>query len=164
MATLAQVKNYLDGQGIAVLEFEQETATSESAAQTVGCTAAEIAKTLLFIVGGQPVVVVTCGDTKVKSSSLKKASGLSGKVKFPQAGQVVLHTGYTPGGVCPFLLPADLPIYLDRSMARFDRVYAAAGNCHTAVPVTLDQLEWLTGGEVVQVCELVAAEERIKNF
>jgi prolyl-tRNA editing enzyme YbaK/EbsC (Cys-tRNA(Pro) deacylase) len=158
MATLAEVKNYLSEQNIEVLEFEQETATSESAALAVGCTAAEIAKTLLFIVGGNPVVVVTCGDTKVKSSPLKRASGLTGKVKFPQAEDVVSYTGYAPGGVCPFLLPKDLRVLLDQSMMRFDTVYAAAGNCHTAVPVNLEQLKELTGGEIAQVCELTGAE------
>lgn len=158
MATLTEVKSYLDEQNIQVLEFEQETATSESAALAVGCSAAEIAKTLLFIVGGKPVVVVTCGDTKVKSSPLKQASGLTGKVKFPQTEEVIFHTGYTPGGVCPFLLPDDLKVLLDPSMARFDTVYAAAGNCHTAVPVNLNQLKELTGGEITKVCELIAAE------
>jgi prolyl-tRNA editing enzyme YbaK/EbsC (Cys-tRNA(Pro) deacylase) len=155
MATVAEVKNYLNDQGIAVLEFEQDTATSESAALAVGCSVAEIAKTLLFIIGGKPVVVVTCGDMKVKSSPLKQASRLSGKVKFPQGDEVLSYTGYAPGGVCPFLLPDNLPIFLDKSIERFDKVYAAAGNCHTAVPITLEQLKQVTGGDVAQVCELM---------
>ena len=152
MASLAEVKGYLAGHGIEVLEFTQQTATAETAAQAVGCSAAEIAKTLLFIVGETPLVIVTCGDMKVKSSLLKKASGLSGKVRLPQGQEVLHHTGYAPGGVCPFLLPADLCILLDSSLARFDLVYAAAGNCHTAVPLTLSQLQLLTRGTLVEVC------------
>lgn len=152
MPSIDEVKNYLAGHRIEVWEYRQPTPTCETAAAAVGCTPAEIAKTLLFLVGGQPAVVVTCGDMKVKSSLLKKAAGLSGKVKLPQAEDVLQHTGYAPGGVCPFLLSAELPILLDTSMRRFPQVYAAAGNDYSAVPVTFSQLEALTGGVAVDVC------------
>lgn len=154
MPTIATVKAYLAEHDIEVWEYQQPTPTCETAAAAVGCTPAEIAKTLLFLVGGQPVIVVTCGDTKVKSSLLKKASGLSGKVKLPQAEDVLHYTGYAPGGVCPFLLSVELPVLLDLSMQRYPLVYAAAGNDYSAVPVTFSQLEFLTGGAAVEVCEL----------
>ncbi len=153
MATLDELKEYLADHNIEVWEYAEETATAATAAAAVGCSVAEIAKTLLFLIGGTPVVVVTCGDMKVKSSRLKKAFGLSGKVKFPQADEVEALTGYLPGGVCPFLLPADLPILLDVSLQRFPRTYAAAGNCHTAVPVTVAQLQNLTGADLAEVCD-----------
>lgn len=153
MPSIDEVKAYLAEQQIAVREYRQPTPTCETAAAAVGCTPAEIAKTLLFLVGGRPVAVVTCGDMKVKSSLLKQASGLSGKVKLPQAEEVQRYTGYVPGGVCPFLLPAGLPVLLDLSLQRFDQVYAAAGNDYSAVPVTLSLLVSLTGGLPVEVCE-----------
>ncbi|SHI97766.1 Cys-tRNA(Pro) deacylase, prolyl-tRNA editing enzyme YbaK/EbsC [Malonomonas rubra DSM 5091] len=153
MPSIDDVKNYLAGHQVDVWEYEQPTPTCETAAAAVGCTPAEIAKTLLFLVGGKPAVVVTCGDMKVKSSLLKKAAGLSGKVKLPQAEDVLEYTGYAPGGVCPFLLRADLPVLLDTSMQRFEKVYAAAGNDYSAVPVTFAQLEQLTGGKPVEVCD-----------
>ena len=152
MAEVAELKAYLAECGIELWEYEQETATSATAAAAVGCTVAEIAKTLLFMVGGNPVAVVTCGDMKVKSSPLKKAFSLSGKVKLPEAEDVIRYTGYAPGGVCPFLLPADLPVRLDASLARFPVVYAAGGSSHSAVPVTLEQLKELTGAEVAEIC------------
>lgn len=153
MPSIEDVKEYLTRYDIEVREYEQPTPTCETAAAAVGCTPAEIAKTLLFLVGGAPIAVVTCGDMKVKSSPLKKAAGLSGKVKLPQADEVVQQTGYAPGGVCPFLLPGELPVLLDRSMERFDCVYAAAGNDFSAVPITFEQLETLTGGTPAEVCE-----------
>jgi len=153
MPSITEVKSYLAEHQIEVWEYQQPTPTCETAAAAVGCTPAEIAKTLLFLVGGQPAVVVTCGDMKVKSSLLKKAAGLTGKVKLPQAEQVLQHTGYAPGGVCPFLLSTELPILLDSSMQRFPQVYAAAGNDYSAVPITFPQLEELTGGRPVEVCE-----------
>lgn len=156
MAELAEVKHYLESHGIEVREYEQLTATAETAAQAVGCSVAEIAKTLLFLIGGQPVVVVTCGDMKVKSSPLKKAFKLTGKVRLPDADDVENYTGFSPGGVCPFLLPAGLPLILDRSLERFPVVYAAAGNSHTAVPVSIMQLQELTGGSIADLCSPIA--------
>jgi prolyl-tRNA editing enzyme YbaK/EbsC (Cys-tRNA(Pro) deacylase) len=156
--TIAELKEYLENHQIEVWEYTPPTATSAAAATAVGCSVAEIAKTLLFLVGGVPVVVVTCGDMKVKSSRLKQAAGLSGKVKLPQADEVLKHTGYTPGGVCPFLLPPQLPLLLDSSLLRFPVVYAAAGNSHSAVPVTVAQLEQLTGGTIVDLCDALVAK------
>ncbi len=153
MTTIAKLKTYLATHNIEVWEYVEPTATAATAAAAVGCRIAEIAKTLLFLVGGDPVVVVTCGDMKVKSSRLKQASGLSGKVKLPQVDEVLDYTGYAPGGVCPFLLPKELPLLLDSSLRRFPVVYAAAGNSHSAVPVTMAQLEQLTGGNIADLCD-----------
>lgn len=152
MPSLPEVKAYLAKHQIEVREYAEPTPTAATAAAAVGCSVAEIAKTLLFLVGGEPVVVVTCGDMKVKSSLLKQASGLSGKVKLPAADEVKALTGYLPGGVCPFLLPDKLPLLLDHSLQRFERIYPAAGNDYSAVPLTYPQLTDLTGGRPAEVC------------
>jgi prolyl-tRNA editing enzyme YbaK/EbsC (Cys-tRNA(Pro) deacylase) len=151
--TIADVKALLARQGVAVLEFEAPTPTSETAAAAVGCTAGEIAKTVLFVVGGAPVAVVTSGDVKVRGSKLKQAMGLSGKVRLPAPDEVERYTGYAPGGVCPFLLPASTRVVVDASLRRFPVVYAAAGNDHSAVPLTSDRLLEITGGVEVDACE-----------
>jgi len=153
MPTIEDVKQYLRERGIEVWEFEEATPTSETAARAVGCSVGEIAKSILFIIGGTPVVVVTSGDVRVKGSKLKQAVGFTGKARLPEAEEVAAHTGYAPGGVCPFLLPAGLKVVVDRSMRRFPRVYAAAGNEHSAVPITVEQLLEITGGAEVAVCE-----------
>jgi len=151
--TIEDVKQYLRERGIEVWEFEEPTPTSETAARAVGCSVGEIAKSILFIIGGTPVVVVTSGDVRVKGSKLKQAVGFTGKARLPEAEEVAAHTGYAPGGVCPFLLPAGLKVVVDRSMRRFPKVYAAAGNEHSAVPITVEQLLEITGGAEVAVCE-----------
>lgn len=161
----AELKGYLRDHGIEVMEFEQQTATAVTAAAAVGCTVAEIAKTLLFLIGEQPVAVVTCGDMKVRSSPMKKAFGLKGKVKFPRTEDVINFSGYAPGGVCPFLLPQNLPVLLDQSLARFPLVYAAAGNSYSAVPISVEQLCQLTGAKVTDLCEPISPtqESSIKD-
>jgi prolyl-tRNA editing enzyme YbaK/EbsC (Cys-tRNA(Pro) deacylase) len=153
MPTIEDVKCFLDDRGIAVLEFVEPTPNSETAAKAVGCSVGEIAKSILFIIGNKPVVVVTSGDVRVKTSKLKQAVGYTGRARLPEADEVIHHTGYAPGGVCPFLLPAGLQFLIDASMRRFSVVYAAAGNKHSAVPVTVDQLLEITGGLEVEVCE-----------
>ena len=122
MRTIEDVKQYLRERGIEVWEFEEPTPTSETAARAVGCSVGEIAKSILFIIGGTPVVVVTSGDVRVKGSKLKQAMGFTGKARLPEAEEVAAHTGYAPGGVCPFLLPAGLKVVVDRSMRRFPKV------------------------------------------
>jgi prolyl-tRNA editing enzyme YbaK/EbsC (Cys-tRNA(Pro) deacylase) len=160
MPTIEEIKSYLAPKGIDVWEFEEPTPTSQSAARAVGCGVGEIAKTILFLIGKIPVVVVSCGDVKVSTSKLKKAARLTGKVRLPGPDDVECHTGYLPGGVCPFLLPEGLKILLDSSMRRFPRVYAAAGNDHSAVPITFEQLEEITGGTEVDVCQNPESELR----
>ena len=152
MPSILEVKAFLGRQGIEVWEYQQPTPTSPAAAAAVGCSVAEIAKTLLFLVGDQAVAVVTCGDMKVSSSRLKQAAELSGKVRLPPSDEVQRHTGYAPGGVCPFLLPAGLPLLLDRSLQRFSLVYAAAGNQYSAVPISWMQLLNLTSGRPADLC------------
>jgi prolyl-tRNA editing enzyme YbaK/EbsC (Cys-tRNA(Pro) deacylase) len=153
MPKIEQVQDWLGAQGIEVWHYAQPTPTADLAARAVGCLTAQIAKTLLLMVGGSPLVVVTSGDMKVNSSLLKQATSLRGKVRLPEAEQVRSLTGYAPGGVCPFLLPAGLPVLLDSSLKRFERVFAAAGNAASAVPIAAGQLEKLTGGVWVEVCE-----------
>jgi len=153
MPSIDDVKRTLDQMGIEVWEFADPTPDSLAAARAVGCSVGEIAKSILLLVGGEPVLVVTSGDMKVKNPKLKKATGLTGKVRLPEAEEVARFTGYAPGGVCPFLLPEALRVLVDSSLRRFPRVFAAAGNDHSAVPVTVDQILAITGGEEVDVCE-----------
>ena len=153
MPTVAEVTTFLAGRGIPVWTYAEPTPTAATAARAVGCSVGEIAKTLLFIVGGLPVVVVTAGDQKVKGSKLKRAMGLTGKVRLPEAAEVELHTGYSPGGVCPFLLPPGLQVVVDTSLRRFSTVYPAAGDDHTAVPITVDGLLQLACGTEVDACD-----------
>jgi prolyl-tRNA editing enzyme YbaK/EbsC (Cys-tRNA(Pro) deacylase) len=153
MPTIADVKAYLKQRGIEVWEYAEPTPNCELAARAVGCSVAEIAKTILFIVGHQPIVIVTSGDLKVKGPKLKQAVHMKGKARLPNAEEVLQFTGYAPGGVCPFLLPDRLAVLVDTSMRRFPKVYAAAGNDHSAVPITVDQLLEITRGAEVDVCE-----------
>lgn len=149
-----QVQAYLSRQGLVPQNFTRPTPTSATAAAAVGCSVGEIAKSILLLVGKQPVIVITSGDTKVKSGRLKKAAGLTGKVTLPDAEEVKQYTGYAPGGVSPFLLPEDLPVFLDLSLQRYELIYSAAATDSSAVALTFTQLGELCGGTIVDVCDI----------
>lgn len=149
-----EVQAYLQEIGLQPLNFNQPTPTSVAAAEAIGCSVGEIAKSVLMLVGSTPVMVVTSGDTKVKSSRLKQASGLTGKVKLPAADEVLLYTGYLPGGVSPFLLPEELPVYLDRSLQRFKVIYPAAATSSSGVAMTFSRLQEICDGQIVDVCDI----------
>ena len=107
-----EVQEYLVKAGLEPLNFDQPTPTSAAAAEAVGCSVGEIAKSILLLVGKMPVMVITSGDSKVKSGRLKQASGLTGKVRLPEADEVHRYTGFKPGGVSPFLLPEEIVLEL----------------------------------------------------
>lgn len=140
--------------GLKIIDTPENTATVELAAAALGTEVGQIAKSLLFRLGDDEyVMVVTAGDVRVKSGKLKSVVG--SKPRMAGVEEVRAVTSYSIGGVCPFDLPAqsNVKILLDESLARFPIVYAAAGSDHSAVGVTLEQLEQITGGTVVEVTE-----------
>ncbi len=159
MPTVTEVSRWLAGHAVQVLTFSEGTPTAETAALAVGCLPAEIAKSILFLIGENPVLVVTSGDRKIRSGLLKQVTGLSGKVRFPRPDEVLHHTGYAPGGVCPFLLPPGLKVICDLSLWRFPLVYPAAGDDHSAVPLAPQRLFELIGGERAEVCGPLTANQ-----
>ena len=140
------VRKYLEDRGFAdrLTEHLELIDTVEHAAQQIGCTEAEIAKTLSFIVDDKPVIVVMAGDGRVNSSKFK--AQFHTKPHMIPREQVEDITGFPPGGVCPFGIPDGVPIWLDVSMKRFEYVHPAGGNEYTSVKVTPDELETVSGG------------------
>lgn len=153
MIAANDVHEFLAREGLTVQVAAAPTRDSASAAAAVGCSVAEIAKSILLLVGGKAVLVVASGDVRVKGGLLKQATGWSGQVRLPAPDEVVRHTGYPPGAVSPFLLPKGLPVLLDASLRRFPTIYPAAGSDRASVGVTFEQLLRLSGGRVAEVCE-----------
>ena len=135
------VKTYLGEKGYAdrLTVHEETIDTVEHAAMRIGCSEAEIAKTLSFIVDDKPVIVVTAGDGRINSSKFK--AQFHTKPHMIPREQVEEITGFQPGGVCPFAVPKDIPVWLDVSMKRFEYVHPAAGNEYTSVKLTTEELE-----------------------
>lgn len=135
------VREYLKEKGLEshITVHADTIDTVEHAAMQIGCSEAEIAKTLSFIVDGKPVIVVMAGDGRVNSSKFK--GQFHTKPHMVTRDIVNELIGHEPGGVCPFAVKEDIPIWLDVSMKRFEIVHPAAGDQFTSVALTLDELE-----------------------
>ena len=136
-----KVRGYLKnwGRDVDILEFDASSATVEMASMALGVEANRIAKTLSFKAGEAAMLVVAAGDTKIDNSKFKGEFGMKAKMLSPE--EVIEYTGHAVGGVCPFGLTLDIPVYCDVSMKRFETVFPACGSSNSAIELTCDELE-----------------------
>lgn len=133
---------------IEILKFE-DTSTVLKAADALGVTPGEIAKSLLFKVKDDFIMILMAGDKRLDNKKFKDI--FHGKAKMPQASEVSEATGHPVGGVCPFGLIQQIPIYLDYSLQSYPQVFPAAGASNTAIKINLDELVELTEGQWIDV-------------
>lgn len=151
---IERVRDYMKerGMGERILEFDVSSATVELAAEAVGCEPARIAKTMSFFAGGTPILIVTAGDRRIDNAKYK--AQFHTKAKMIPADQVEEAVGHGIGGVCPFAVAEGTQVYLDESLKRFDTVYPAAGSANSAVRLTVEELEKLSGSRGwIDVCK-----------
>lgn len=122
-----------------ILEFDVSSATVELAAEALHCEGKKIAKTMSFLVGEQPILIVTAGDTKIDNAKYKHFFGA--KAKMIPGEEVETIIGHAIGGVCPFAVNDNVKIYLDESLHRFETVFPAAGSPNSAIELTIPELE-----------------------
>ena len=135
-----------------IQEFAVSSATVELAAEALGCEGQRIAKSLSLQDGDGAVLVVAAGDARIDNHKFKEAFGFKPKMLKPD--QVEPRIGHAIGGVCPFAVSADVPVYLDVSMRRFATVFPACGSANSAIELTLAELEKYSQAEKwVDVCK-----------
>ncbi len=143
--SIEKVKAYFKAEGMLdrVLEFPVSSATVELAAVAVGCEPARIAKTLSFLVNGEPILIVTAGDAKIDNARYKAT--FHAKAKMLSADEAVSMIGHAVGGVCPFAVNEGVTVYLDASLKRFETVFPACGSSNSAIELTIPELEKHSG-------------------
>ncbi len=136
-----KAKNYLLDRGYEdrIREFDVSSATVDLAAVAVGTEPARIAKSLTFLIGENPIMILCAGDTKIDNAKFKALFKV--KAKMMTAEQVEEMIGHKIGGVCPFGIRDNVKVYLDISLKRFDVVYPACGSSNSAVQLSCDELE-----------------------
>jgi len=152
--SIEKAKAYLEKFGAAgrVREFEVSSATVELAAQALGCEGCRIAKTLSFLVGEKPILIVAAGDAKVDNPKYKARFGT--KAKMLAFEEVEPLIGHAVGGVCPFGINEGVAVYLDESLKRFETVFPACGSSNSAIELTIPELGEYSGYEAwVDVCK-----------
>lgn len=152
----ANVKKYFEdvelGERVKVLE--QSSATVQMAADAVGCETKQIAKTLSFLVDDLPILIVAAGNARIDNQKYKAA--FLQKSKMIPGELVEKYVGHNPGGVCPFAVEPNVPIYLDVSLKQNEVVYPAAGSENSVVELTIEELERHSAfKDWVDVCKVV---------
>ena len=136
---------------IAIIYHELSTATVMDAALAHGCEPGQIAKTLSLRLGDKVVLLVARGDARLDNKKAKAALGA--KPRMLSAEEVEAITGHPVGGVTPFGLASELPVYCDVSLKAFEEVIPAAGDRNSSLRVAPDRLAALVNATWVDACE-----------
>ncbi len=139
--SLKRAKEYLKEFGFEdrVMEFPISSKTVREAAIAIGCMEEEIGKTLSFLVGDKPILIVVAGTSKIDNHKYKEE--FSVKAKMAPVEMLSEIIGHEAGGVCPFGINDGVEVYLDKSLKRLENVYPACGSSNSGVKLTVDELE-----------------------
>ncbi len=133
-----------------VRRLESSTRTVKDAAVAVGCQEAEIAKSIVFVADGDPLVCVASGRHRIDTGKLAEALDVA-EVRQAGADEVRAATGFAIGGVPPF--GHDLPVIFDEELLEHERVWAAAGDPNSLFEVDPRALADCVGARVLAVGE-----------
>jgi prolyl-tRNA editing enzyme YbaK/EbsC (Cys-tRNA(Pro) deacylase) len=139
-----------------IITVEGSTATVDTAARALGVEPGRIAKTLAVRAGEHLFLLCTRGDARLDNRKCKDEFGARPRMLGP--GETLAVTGHPVGGVCPFGLKTELPVYLDVSLQAFEVVYPAGGSLNTSVEVATERLFDLVAERWVDLCRLPEAD------
>lgn len=124
--------------------------TAAEAAAALSCEIGAIANSLVFDAAGTPLLVLTSGAHRVDTGLVARSLGLT-RLDRATPDFVRTHTGQAIGGVSPVGHPAPLRTVVDRELARYEVVWAAAGSPHAVFPTSYRELLRLTAGTALDV-------------
>ena len=133
-----------------IRELPDPAPTAAAAAKQLGCEVGAIANSLVFAADGAPLLVMTSGAHRVDTDRVASVAGASA-VTRADARSVREWTGQAIGGVGPVAHPAPIRTLVDRWLARYDVVWAAAGHPHTVFPTSFTELLRITAGAAADV-------------
>ena len=132
--------------------LEKTARTAKEAANALNCEEGAIVKSLVFKTETEFLVCLISGDNRCSLNKLKKV--ISKKdVSMASADDVKAQTGFTIGGVSPVGHINDLDIIIDKTLERFQIVYAAAGHPNSIFKIDISKLKDLTKGRVEDITE-----------
>ena len=135
-----------EGLQVEIETLAASTRTVEDAASAVGCESSQIAKSIVFVADGDPVVCVASGAQRVDARRLCDALDCA-EARPASPTEVRAATGFSPGGVPP--LAHGLPVVFDVALLEHDRIWAAGGDGHSVFAVEPRTLAACTGALVV---------------
>jgi prolyl-tRNA editing enzyme YbaK/EbsC (Cys-tRNA(Pro) deacylase) len=136
------------GLNVNVTTLERPTRTVQEAATAVGCQPAEIAKSIVFVADGEPVLVVASGSHRIDADKLAVLLDVA-EVRQASPDEVRSATGFPVGGVAPFA--HDLPVVMDADLLEHERIWAAGGDGNTLFCVEPNKLSSCIKARVADV-------------
>jgi len=135
------------------IKILKETArTAKDAANALNCEEGAIVKSLVFKAENEFLICLISGDKRCSLNKLKKV--ISKKdVSMANANDVKAQTGFTIGGVSPVGHINNLIILIDKTLERFQTVYAAAGHPNSIFKINFSKLKDLTKGRIEDIIE-----------
>ena len=128
----------------------EQARTAQQAADGLGCDVGAIANSLIFDADGAPALILTSGAHRVDTA--KVAAELAVVALRRATPEFVrTHTGQAIGGVAPVGHPRPIPTYIDRALAAYPVVWAAAGHAHAVFNTTYEELVKITGAREIDV-------------
>ncbi len=144
------LKDFDESQNIIVLETSARTAIE--AASSLGCEVGAIVKSLLFKTENSFTLCLVAGDKRASLNKIKKALKIK-DASMASAENVKNITGYTIGGVSPIGHLKKIEILIDKSLSRFNLLFAAAGHPNCVFKIDFTNLKKITNGHVEEITE-----------
>ena len=144
------LKNF--DQNLKVIVLKNSAKTALDAASSLNCEVGAIVKSLLFKVDEFFVMCLISGDKKCSLNKLKKIIKKK-DVSMANPDEVKNQTGYTIGGVSPVGHINTFDIFIDNTLKRFSKIYAAAGHPNCVFEINFENLTKITSGKVIEVVE-----------
>ena len=149
---VANVKRALTALGAkdTVTVFDSKVPTAAAAAATLGCDVAAITNSLVFDLGGTPLLILASGAAKVDVHKVAEQLG-TGKIRRASPEFVLEHTGQEVGGVAPVGHPEKIRTLLDESLSVHRVLWAGAGDHNSMFSISYEDLHRITSAEEMPV-------------
>ncbi|RZO49302.1 MAG: YbaK/EbsC family protein [Candidatus Pelagibacterales bacterium] len=135
-----------------VLVLDTTARTAVDAAKSLKCKVGAIVKSLLFKTEQSFLICLIAGDKRCSLNKLKKTLQKN-DVSMASADEVKKNTGFSIGGVSPVAHINNLDVLVDKSLNRFQYIFAAAGHPNCVFKITYDQLVKITNGSEKEITE-----------
>ena len=139
-------------QSLEVIVLENSARTAKDAAIALGCDVGAIVKSLLFKTGDNFILCLVAGDKRCSLNKLKEIKDEK-DISMASPEEVKNQTGYTIGGVSPVGHLNKLEIFIDKSLERFNELFAAAGHPNCVFKINFNDIQKITNGKVEDIIE-----------
>lgn len=136
---------------LSVVELSDSARTAQEAADAIGCTVSQIAKSLIFKgrTSQKPILIIASGTNRVNEKAIKEHIGEN--LEKADADFVLDHTGYAIGGIPPIGHKNPIVTFIDEDLMQYEEIWAAAGTPNAVFKLTPNILAEITKGNIITI-------------